>query len=481
MAYPTIITRAGKGSPLTNNEVDGNFTGLLQASPPLPVVGDVGKALIAKDLGGGIIAWGVGFVPANAAGQDFRPGDVFARNVFATTDLGAWGPNGSLSLFVGPPPADGLPVPAAKRFGFKTETAEAAGNVGSDLYLQSFDNAGAWLANTLIVNRKTNAVAFPGGSVSTGPGNELQLLVWPGNYTRISFDYPNDTGLQWSVPREAWEFFYKGSAAKVAISKDGHLNVVGEVRQMGAHYFAANGLAPANYRAGVYIGGAETGGNVGSDFTINTYDDAGVFLGMPLKIRRSDGRATFTSALTVFKALAGDASGFVSIFGGDATHTGYFSFHQADNFQAGYFGYADPTFKIIQFAAGAGYNYRFTSALPQGPGGFSLGFAKKVVRYADAGTWVDVATNDGALVAMPGCTFVVVTTTTTQPGLIDGMHWEVVNHSQAPMTINQEVGTTLYWMSPTGPVTGNRVVAPIGSVEILYVGGVYMLRGAGIT
>jgi hypothetical protein len=54
MAKPTIITRSGKGSPLTSTEVDTNFTNLQNAT--ITVAGDTGS--VANDLNGSMTVSG---------------------------------------------------------------------------------------------------------------------------------------------------------------------------------------------------------------------------------------------------------------------------------------------------------------------------------------------------------------------------------------------------------------------------------------
>lgn len=52
-------------------------------------------------------------------------------------------------------------------------------------------------------------------------------------------------------------------------------------------------------------GTAETGGNVGSDFTVGRFNDAGTFLDLPFYIIRSTGNATFAKALAVTGTFTG--------------------------------------------------------------------------------------------------------------------------------------------------------------------------------
>jgi hypothetical protein len=64
---------------------------------------------------------------------------------------------------------------------------------------------------------------------------------------------------------------------------------------------ASNPRDPANARWGVILqnGEAETGANAGSNFQIESYADNGTSIGIPFKIIRATGAATFTAPLTV--------------------------------------------------------------------------------------------------------------------------------------------------------------------------------------
>jgi hypothetical protein len=52
---------------------------------------------------------------------------------------------------------------------------------------------------------------------------------------------------------------------------------------------------------------AETGSNVGSDFVINRYSDAGAFLGQPFNISRATGNLTYSGGVSVVVPVAGTA------------------------------------------------------------------------------------------------------------------------------------------------------------------------------
>jgi hypothetical protein len=66
--------------------------------------------------------------------------------------------------------------------------------------------------------------------------------------------------------------------------------------------------------------GAETGSNVGSDFTINRFNDAGSFINTPVYITRSTGAITFAGAVNTFPNATGTGTvSFSSLGAGQQT------------------------------------------------------------------------------------------------------------------------------------------------------------------
>jgi hypothetical protein len=144
--------------------------------------------------------------------------------------------------------------------------AEGGGNSGSNFSLIRFSDAGASLNNAFDINRATGLMSVY---------NHLTVHSTGHTYLRVN-----------AAP---------GLAAVLGGTKNG------------------------TGRWDVAIGdqSTESGGNVGSDFTINRYSDAGAYLGQPFNINRSSGTANFGGALNT----AGEIS--VTVTGTNAWHTSH--------------------------------------------------------------------------------------------------------------------------------------------------------------
>ena len=118
-------------------------------------------------------------------------------------------------------------------------TPETGGNTGSDFKIERYNDAGTLIDTPFTINRRLGIVTI------TGPG--------------------------------------EGAApAQPLLSINKTLNGTAAVLQ--GQY---NGVARWGFSLGDGI--VETGGNIGSDFRINRYNDAGTLINVPFGIRRSDG------------------------------------------------------------------------------------------------------------------------------------------------------------------------------------------------
>lgn len=97
-------------------------------------------------------------------------------------------------------------------------------------------------------------------------------------------------------------------------------------------------------------GGAETGGNAGSDFTINAYaDDGETYLSTPFQINRASGGVTISGGITTGNVYA---TGVLTVDGGTRVHglvdyAGYIQSRSPDNNQ--------PAYVLMQDASGNNY------------------------------------------------------------------------------------------------------------------------------
>jgi Chaperone of endosialidase len=130
-------------------------------------------------------------------------------------------------------------------------TAEGGSNAGSNLLINRHSDAGAYIDTPLAINRAT-------GLVSIGPGPANSTVFASGNAT-LSL---NKTGTS--------------PASLIGTSA---------------------GLTRWNLQVG--NSAAESSGNVGSDFVLTRYNDAGATIDAPLSINRASGGVTLTGGLVV--------------------------------------------------------------------------------------------------------------------------------------------------------------------------------------
>jgi Chaperone of endosialidase len=117
----------------------------------------------------------------------------------------------------------------------------------------------------------------------------------------------------------------------------------------GAAIYGRTGTSP---RWGVIVasGGAESGGNAGSDFSIQRYSDAGAYLDSPLTISRTNATATFSASITASATITGTTL--------KANSVCYFSATNAANFYAN----STTTTSAINFAGSGVYAFNYIIA-----------------------------------------------------------------------------------------------------------------------
>ncbi|MGV1790986.1 hypothetical protein [Rhizobium sp. A37_96] len=181
---------------------------------------------------------------------------------------------------------------------FGNAAAETGGNVGSDITLSRFDDAGSSLGSVLTINRSSGTFTFASGVSVTGNPITIQSsssIAFVGaaaaatraNLGLLSAALMNTGTSGAAVPRldtaNIWSGSqtFSGSNALVIDTPDT------SAKQL--RYYTG-GLA----RWAALVIGSETGSNVGADYRLQRYGDDGVYIDSPVVITRATGIASFT-------------------------------------------------------------------------------------------------------------------------------------------------------------------------------------------
>ena len=229
--------------------------------------------------------------------------------------------------------------------------AESGLNAGSDYQINSYNDAGAFIGTPLAINRSNsvvsiNGVGVAGGISNPGPVGDARLYLNRASGSFLSAILGTNNGLT------RWSIIPGGGGAESGSNagSDFQINRYTDAgafidqpliinRATGTAYFGstitAAGVVQTNTqfsiniptvastapiygslnskaRWGIFLGNgqAETGSNVGSDFQINSYNDAGATLAVPLIINRANSTAFFGGALYVTSGnIASQAKG----------------------------------------------------------------------------------------------------------------------------------------------------------------------------
>jgi predicted secreted protein len=423
-----IVTRAGKGSPLTNAEVDANFVNLNNALPATgvgDVLGPVGAVdnfaaryegatgkllqnslLLLGDTGGvKATGTGAGFILAPRAGPGVAEWNIYnptgqeLRIFNGTTDVVTIGPTGN-AVFAGDVTAPNLRstglvsnrsgewfqnAAGAGRWAATLAGAESSGDAGSDFYLSSYTDAGAFKVSPLVINRATGAALFSNTVSLTAI---LNINGAAGTERDIFFKTANSTRWQLIATAEAESGANAGSNFIIGAYGDN-----GVFRDAPFTINRANGVVSLSSGINVNGGNLQTtapvirtkstgggwrwvtqvnpdgAGNAGGSLIYSAWNDSG-YIGNVLTLNRdlsvtfgggiNGVNANFTS-VAVQPVAAGQ--GGVNLIGGNATTTGYLEFRNPDTSRAGYIGYADTTAKVINIQADGGYVFKFQNDL----------------------------------------------------------------------------------------------------------------------
>jgi hypothetical protein len=252
----------------------------------LRIDGAAGSGLAISGQRAGSLRWRV-VLGTNAAESGSNTGSDFAINSHSDTGAVIAQPfaiiraSGQVKVTIAgnalanQPHLDSLPgtvkgwygsVNGSERWGvvIGNSLAESTNNAGSDFSINAFSDAAAFLGSPLYITRATGAVTITGygstGTLAGTAGNAtLQLSKRAGAFTN------NIQGIVGGLLR--WQL------------------------QLGN-------------------GAAESTGNVGSDFIVNRYNDAGTVIDNPFSINRATGAVTLTGTLS---GVGASFSGTVSV------------------------------------------------------------------------------------------------------------------------------------------------------------------------
>lgn len=258
--YPFTLTN---GSTADANQVMANFNSILGCTNTnLAHNGtnnDITSATALTSapnlvtLGAGAAVTNLGFTPVNKAGD---------------TMSGSLGVVGSLTIdgTAGSSRTLAYTTSGSSRWQWvTTSTAESGSNVGSDMGLNAFSDAGSFLSTPILIKRSTGLVTVQTALQSNG-----------------------DSALNGGI-----------HISNTVVSGDRFID------------FQTSG---SNRWLELISATAESGGNVGSDFGVNRYSDAGSFLDTPFLITRSTGVVSMPDGVVanVTGNLTGTASAATS-------------------------------------------------------------------------------------------------------------------------------------------------------------------------
>jgi hypothetical protein len=225
---------------------------------------------------------------------------------------------------------------------FGDGSPEGGGNAGTNWLLQSFSDAGALLATAISINRATTAISLA-GNLTLAKASPQIFLDMSGGSQAASIISRNATLKRWEMhlgngnPETG-----SNAGSDFAINRftdagalNGSYNVLNINRATGLMKLTApaptfildrpdtSGAIIGGQKSGAYrwsmvlgSGAAESGGNAGSDFALNRWDDAGTTPTQALFISRSTGAVTIPNNTMNLNDPAGSRAVFYLQTGG---------------------------------------------------------------------------------------------------------------------------------------------------------------------
>jgi hypothetical protein len=173
------------------------------------------------------------------------------------------------------------------------QTPETGNNAGSDFHLSAYNDAGTFLAEAFNIKRSTGVVDFPLPPTIAG-----QPIGVGGNYVEIAGD--TMTG-------------------DLAISKDDPVFTLDAHAQQEANRIRGSQNGVMRWEMNIGDTWPETGGNTGSDFEIQRFDDAGTQIDTVFRAKRDTGIVDFAFPPTVAGQPIVGAGNFLPLPGGTMT------------------------------------------------------------------------------------------------------------------------------------------------------------------
>jgi len=257
--------------------------------------------------------------------------------------------------------------------------AEGGANAGSDFQISRYDDSGTLLGQALTITRATGLATVTGDpTAALGIATKQYVdntaalylpltggtLAGPGNLTvsgTLAVTGTTTLGAYLQVPNTGMTLGGPAIAANISLAIQAAAG-----QQKGVIFYSGNNIRWAITSAGT----AESGSNVGSDFGIARYSDAGAYIDTPLSITRSTGQVHFVNA------LVSDAGQINIGLVGLATNAYLYVLAAAG--QA----------KGVQFWTGAATRWVIQSNATA-ESGSNAGSDLVIQRYTDAGTFID--------------------------------------------------------------------------------------------
>jgi hypothetical protein len=391
-----IVTRAGKGSPLTNAELDANFTNLnagIAATPVGDVVGPAGatdNAIARFDTATGkviqnstLLVSDPGHLLPSADGTQnigsptlrfasvYSGAGVFTGPVSAGAGgamlLTSGAANSILYFEQGAANAAILWDKAAKQFQFFGPAAQvfidgAAGHITT---------SGNIVAGGTI--QSAAAMYAPAFISQTGAGAAFSSAA---GFGRLTFDSTNPTYLNYDTASK-YLTYYIGPTLVMQLAPTGNMDLLGGLTATnGTFSSAVRALSVGAGPSGMVALGGQAGVNSVHYFDSITPGKLGAwvyqFPGNSLDLILGGTHvATFNpvgqslnvdGAVTTARVFAKSATagiGYAGLSPGGVSNTGYIDFFDAAATRAGFIGFADSTTKLIQVVGDGAYRFAF--------------------------------------------------------------------------------------------------------------------------